>query len=59
MTDQEAFRFEFSTKTASLGALLYRYVYLPAKGIWLYDTRNDPALIASREIRDPQGNVVG
>lgn len=50
MTDQEAFRLEFETKTASLGAQLYRFAWIPAKGIWAYDTRNDPALLASREI---------
>jgi hypothetical protein len=52
MTDQEAFQLEFATKTASLGTQLYRFVWIPAKGIWVYDTRNEPALLASREISE-------
>jgi hypothetical protein len=59
LTDQEAFQLEFATKAASLGTLLYRFVWIPAQGIWIYDTRTDPALLASREIQDAQGNVVG
>jgi hypothetical protein len=59
LTDQGAFQLEFETKTASLGVQLYRFVWIPDKGIWVYDTRNDPGLLASREIRDQQGNVVG
>jgi hypothetical protein len=50
MTDQGAFQLEFDTKTASLGAQLYRFAWIPTKGIWVYDTRNDPALLASAEI---------
>jgi hypothetical protein len=61
MTDQEAFQLEFETKTATLGAKLYRFVWIPARREqpWVYDTRNDPALLASREIRDERGAVVG
>ncbi len=59
LTDQGAFQLEFDTRASSLGAQLYRFVWIPAKGIWVYDTRNEPALLASREIRDQQGNVVG
>lgn len=59
MTDQGAFELERQTKTSTLGVQLYRYVYIPAKGSWVYDNRNEPALLASREIRDQQGNVVG
>jgi hypothetical protein len=57
--DQGAFKLEFKTKTETLGTLLYRFVWVPAKGAWIYDTRNDPALLASREIRDERGSVVG
>lgn len=59
MTDQEAFELERQTKTASLGTQLYRFVWIPAKGTWVYDNRNEPALLASRAIRDQQGNVIG
>jgi hypothetical protein len=52
MTDQAAFQLEFETKTASLGAKLYRFAWVPAKGIWVYDTRNEPALLASQEISE-------
>jgi hypothetical protein len=59
MTDQAAFQLEFETKTATLGTKLYRFVWIPEKGIWVYDTRNDPELLASSTIRDARGNVVG
>jgi hypothetical protein len=59
LTDQEAFELERQTKTATLGVQLYRWVWVPSKGVWVYDTRNAPGLLASREIRDQQGNVVG
>jgi hypothetical protein len=59
MTDQEAFDLEANTKAGSLGAQLFRFVWIPAKGVWVYDRRNEPSLLASREIRDDQGNVVG
>jgi len=52
MTDQAAFQLEFETKAKSLGAQLYRFVWIPTKGIWVYDTRNEPALLASREINE-------
>ncbi len=59
LTDAEAFELERQTKTASLGTQLYRFVWIPSQGVWVYDTRNDPGLLASREIRDQFGNVVG
>jgi hypothetical protein len=59
LTDQGAFQLEFDTRSASLGVQLYRYVWVPSQGIWVYDSRTQPALLASREIRDQQGNVVG
>jgi len=59
LTDQGAFQLEFETKTTSLGVKLYRFVWIPMNGIWVPDTRNDPALLASRAIRDQQGAVVG
>lgn len=59
LTDQGAFQLEFETKTFSLGTRLYRFVWIPERGIWIYDTRNDPALLASSTIRDQQGYVVG
>lgn len=59
MTDQGAFQLEFETKTSSLGTQLYRFAWIPEKGIWVYDKRNDPELLASSTIRDQQGNVVG
>ncbi len=59
LTDQGAFQLEFDTRSASLGVQLYRYVWVPSQGDWIYDNRNQPALLASREIRDQQGNVVG
>lgn len=59
LTDQEAFDLEAHTKSSTLGVQLFRFVYIPARGTWVYDTRNDPSLLASREIRDAQGNVVG
>jgi hypothetical protein len=59
LTDQAAFQLEFDTTSSSLGAKLYRWVWIPAKGIWVYDARNSPDLLASREIRDQQGTVVG
>lgn len=59
LTDQGAFQLEFDTRASSLGVQLYRYVWIPALGIWVYDSRNEPALLASREIRDQQGAVVG
>jgi hypothetical protein len=52
MTDQEAFNLEAHTKASSLGAQLYRFVWAASRGVWLYDTRNDPALLASREINE-------
>jgi hypothetical protein len=59
LTDQGAFQLEFDTRSASLGVQLYRYVRIPALGVWVYDSRNEPSLLASREIRDQHGNVVG
>ena len=59
LTDQDAFQLEATTKATSLGAQLYRFVWIPASGTWVYDARTDPALLASREIRDASGNVVG
>lgn len=59
LTDQGAFQLEFDTRSVSLGAKIYRFVWIPAKGIWVYDARNEPALLASGEIHDQQGNVVG
>jgi hypothetical protein len=59
LTDAEAFDLEASTKSATLGVQLFRFVYLPLRQVWVYDTRNEPALLASREIRDANGNVVG
>jgi hypothetical protein len=59
LTDQGAFQLEFETKTNVLGTQLYRFVWIPDRGVWVYDTRNDPALLASSTIRDQQGNVVG
>lgn len=59
LTDQAAFQLEFDTKTSRLGTQLYRFVWIPERGVWIYDSRNDPALLASSTIRDQQGNVVG
>jgi hypothetical protein len=59
LTDQGAFQLEFETKTSSLGVRLYRFVWIPAKGAWVYDNRDEPALLASRAIHDQQGAVVG
>lgn len=59
LTDQGAFELERQTKTSSLGVTLYRFVWLPTKGIWVYDNRDEPALLSSRAIYDQQGNVVG
>lgn len=59
MTDQGAFQLEFETKTNVLGTQLYRFAWIPDRGIWVYDRRNDPELLASSTIRDAQGIVVG
>jgi hypothetical protein len=59
MTDQEAFELEAETSAASLGVQLFRFVYVQTTGVWVYDQRTGPALLASRAIHDAQGNVVG
>jgi len=49
MTDYEAFRLESRTRSENLGVELFRFVW-PGQGAWLYDTRNGPALLASRDV---------
>jgi hypothetical protein len=53
MSDQDAFQYEFNTKRDYLGAKLYRFVW-PGTGVWIYDTRNDPGLLASRDLPNGQ-----
>jgi len=55
MSDQDAFQYEFNTKRDYLGAKLYRFVW-PGTGVWVYDTRNDPGLLASRDL--PSGQKI-
>jgi hypothetical protein len=58
LTDEEAFSLESRTRAASLGVQLFRFVYT-SSGVWVFDTRTAPALLASRPITDASGNVVG
>lgn len=55
MTDQEAFRTEFNTKSEYLGVDPHRYVWTGAQ--WLRDQRRDPELLASAPI--PGANIAG
>lgn len=46
LTDSEAFRLEFSTKSWHLGTQMYRFVWDAMSGTWVYDYRDDRALLA-------------
>lgn len=49
MTDAEAFRTEFNTKTQNLGAQLQRYIWAGGNN-WVRDTRSDPQFLASAPV---------
>lgn len=49
MTDAEAFRTEFNTKSQNLGAQLTRYIWAGGNN-WVKDTRRDPEFLASAPV---------
>lgn len=49
MTDAEAFRTEFNTKSQNLGATLQRYIWTGGNN-WIRDTRRDPEFLASAPV---------
>lgn len=55
LSDQDAFQYEFNTKRDNLGARLYRFVW-PGTGVWVWDQRTDPGLLASRDL--PSGQKI-
>lgn len=49
-TDSEAFNLEFRTKSQHLGTQMYRLVWDPSSGTWIFDSRNDRQLLAGAPV---------